>query len=66
MRRFKVFNLLESRDIAEYETLVNDDLCTILEKELYSKNDKFFDENGRPTHSTDVPMMLVHWEKREL
>ena len=66
MRRFKVFNLTESTDVAEYESLVNDELCTILEKELYSKNEKFFDDNGRPTHSTDVPLLMVHWEKREL
>lgn len=48
-----------------YETnVLNNELCTVLDKEIFVKKEKFFNEEGIPTHSSDTPLLMVHWEEK--
>ena len=65
-RRFKQFQLDNSDDMAEYEKILNDPLCTVMEKENFKVTEKTFSDRGVLTNITERVYYLVHWEERIL
>lgn len=66
MKHVKAFDTLSDTDMTEYEVILNNPLCTILEKEHITKKEKFFSEEGVPVQSNEIPYILVHWEEKDI
>jgi len=65
VKRFRTFDTTNEADMVYYETnVLNNELCTVLDKEIFVKKEKFFNEEGIPTHSSDTPLLMVHWEEK--
>lgn len=66
MRKVKAFEILNRTDMEEYEAILNSPMCTVLEKEILVKKEKFYSDEGIMTHATELPHYVIHWEEKEL
>ena len=65
-RRFKRFRLDNEKDVAEYEDVLNDSLCTVTNRETQIEKVKTFSDEGKLAEVTEMSTYLVHWEERVL
>ena len=65
-RRFKRFRLDNPKDIEEYESILNDSLCTIIGRETQIEKVKTFNDEGKLAEMSELTTYLVHWEEQVL
>lgn len=65
-RRVKKFDTDEPNDIEEYEDILNNPLCSIVESHREKLKTKEFDLDGNLLSETEQFIMVVTWEVRSL
>ena len=61
-----MFDMDEPGDIAEYEVILNDPLCSVTFTHFEVLTEKFFNEDGMMTRSEDRLRRLVEWDQKVL
>jgi len=65
-KHFKKWRVDRDDDVAKYEAILNDPLCTITEKTEVKETVKTFDDEGRMDSMETFIYFLVHWTEKLL
>ena len=65
-KHFRKWRVDRDDDVAKYEVVLNDPLCTITEKTEVKETIKLFDDEGRMTSMETFIYFLVHWTEKLL
>jgi len=63
-RQFKRFRTDDTNEMKDYENLLNNPLCSIIEKTLEKEKEQEYNDRGNLIRQQDVLYYLVHWEER--
>ena len=63
-RRFKKFQTDDENQMKEYEEVLNNPLCTIVEKITEKEKDQEYNDRGNLIRQREILYFLVHWEER--
>lgn len=65
-RETRKFNTDRAEDLREYDKILNNPLCTIINERKEKLNLTTFSEEGRPESSEDNVVLVVTWEEKFL
>ena len=65
-KRVKQFELSGKGDAQEYESILNNPLCSILAQKSEKLTTKHFNDEGVPIAQEDRLVLLVTWEEKSL
>lgn len=63
--RTKKFEMDSAQDMREYEGIMNNPLCTIVESKIEKLTEREFGEEGQ-TMSNDRLLRIITWKEKEL
>lgn len=63
-RHFKKFQTDDLDQMREYEGIINNPLCTVVEKVLEKEKDQEYNDRGNLIRQREIVYFLVHWEER--
>jgi hypothetical protein len=63
-KRFKKFRTDDINEMNEYECLLNNPLCSIIEKATEKEKEQEYNDRGNLVRQQDILYYLVHWEER--
>lgn len=65
-RRFKKFQTDDPAQMEEYEQIINNPLCCVIEKVIEKERDQEYNDRGNLIRQRDILFFLVHWEEKVL
>jgi len=65
-RRFKKFDTDISTDMKQYNDILNDPLCTIVDKVVEKEKVQEYNDRGNLIRQKDIIYFLIHWEEKIL
>lgn len=65
-RETKKFNTDASEDIAEYDAILNNPLCSILNERKEKLREEVFDGEGNLVRANEHIVLVVTWEEKTL
>lgn len=64
-KKFRRFDTSDATAMNNYESLINDPLCVVTDKENVTETNKVFDSEGKLAEITQRIVYLLHWEERD-